>query len=243
MKGKIALVTGGATGIGRSIVEALAGQGADIVIADRDIDGARTTAAAVAGLGVRSHASEVDIAQVEGHRAYVADLEQEFGPIDILVNNVGVTSTTGLLELTPDDWDFVMGVNSRGTFFLTQAVYERMLTRGFGRIISLASISGEQGGRFAGVHYSASKAGVIMMTRVLARQAAESGITVNAVSPGIIDTEMTARLGTRIDPVHVPMNRMGTPEEVAAAVVYLASDAASFVTGQTLSVNGGQSVR
>ena len=243
MKGRIALVTGGAVGIGQSIARALAAQGADIIIADRDIEGARTAAEEIRALEVRSHASQVDIADVEGHRAYVARLEQEFGPIDILVNNAGVTSMTALFEMTPDEWDLVMDVNCRGTFFLTQAVYERMLVRGRGRIISLASISGEQGGRFAGVHYSVSKAGVIMMTRVLARHAADSGVTVNAVSPGIIDTEMTARLGTEIDPARVPMNRMGTPEEVAQAVVYLASDAAAYVTGQTLSVNGGQSMR
>ena len=243
MKGKHALVTGGAAGIGRSIALALAGQGAHIVVADLDLEGARETASAVAKLGVRSLAGRLDIAAAEGHRAYIAGLEQEFGPVDILVNNAGVTSTTGLFEMTPEEWDHVMGVNCRGTFFLTQAVYERMLTRGGGRIISLASISGEQGGRFAGAHYSVSKAGVIMMTKVLARHAADSGVTVNAVSPGIIDTGMTARLGTEIDPGRVPMNRMGTPEEVAAAVVYLASDAAAYVTGQTLSVNGGQSMR
>ena len=136
-----------------------------------------------------------------------------------------------------------MGVNCRGTFFLTQAVYERMLTRRSGRIINVASISGERGARFAGAHYSVSKAGVIMITRVFALHAADSGITVNTVSPGIIDTEMTARLQTQVDPRDVPMNRMGAPEDVAQAVVFLASDAASYITGQTLSVNGGQSMR
>ena len=131
----------------------------------------------------------------------------------------------------------------RGTFFLTQAVYERMLARRHGRIISLASVSGERGARFASAPYAVSKAGVIMITRMFALHAADSGVTVNAVSPGTIVTAMIVRLGTRIDPRDVPMNRMGTPEEVAQAVVFLASSMASYITGQTLGVNGGQYMR
>jgi NAD(P)-dependent dehydrogenase (short-subunit alcohol dehydrogenase family) len=159
------------------------------------------------------------------------------------VNNAGVNSTTKLLELTPREWDLAVGVNCRGTFFLTQAVYERMLARRSGRIIDLASISGERGARFAGAHYSVSKAGVIMMIKAFALHAADSGVTVDTVWPGIIDTEMTARLGNQVDPRDVPMNRMGLPEEVARAVAFLASDMASYITGQTLSVNGRQSMR
>ncbi len=243
LTGRTALVTGGAAGIGRSIALALAGQGVNIVVGDLDLEAAQVTASEIEQLGVRTAASKVDVADVEHHRDYVAGLEQDFGPIGILVNNAGVTSTTKVLELTPSEWDLVMGVNCRGTFFLTQAVYERMLTRRSGRIINVASISGERGARFAGAHYSVSKAGVIMITRVFALHAADSGITVNTVSPGIIDTEMTARLQTQVDPRDVPMNRMGAPEDVAQAVVFLASDAASYITGQTLSVNGGQSMR
>jgi 3-oxoacyl-[acyl-carrier protein] reductase len=241
--GRNALVTGGAVGIGRSISLALAADGVNIVVADLDMEGARRTARKVEQLGVRGIGSEMDVAHVENHRAYIAHLEADFGPIDILVNNAGVTSTTKLLEMTPQEWDFVVGVDCRGTFFLTLAVYERMLARRSGRIISVASISGERGARFAGAHYSISKAGVIMMTRVFALHAADSGVTVNAVSPGIIDTEMTARPGTEVDPRDVPMNRMGAPADVAAAVTFLASDRASYITGQTLSVNGGQSMR
>ncbi len=243
LTGKNALVTGAAVGIGRSIALALAAEGASIVVADIDLAAARRTAAEVEALGVRSAASQVDIADVEQHRAYVARLEHDFGPIDILVNNAGVVSTTSLLELGPAEWDSVMDVNCRGTFFLTQAVYERMLPRRSGRIISLSSVSGERGARFASAAYSVSKAGVIMMTKVFTIDAADSGITVNTVSPGVVDAGMTARLGTRVDPRDLPMDRMGTPEEVAAAVAFLASDGASYITGQNLGVNGGQSMR
>ena len=243
MRGKNALVTGAAGGIGKSIALALANHGANVIVADIDLEAARQAASEIERSGVRGIASKLDIADVERHRAYVARIEQEHGPIEILVNNAGVTSAANLLEMTPHEWDLVMGINCRGTFFLTQAVYERMLPRGTGRIISLASISGEQGARFAGAHYSVSKAGIIMMTKVFALHAADSGVTVNAVSPGIIDAGMTARLGTQVDPARVPMNRMGTPEDVAQAVAFLASDMAGYVTGQTLSVNGGQSMR
>ncbi len=243
LKGESALVTGGAAGIGRSIALALAAEGADVVVADLDLEAARRTAAEIGGLGVRSIASRVDIADVESHRAWVARLEEDFGPLAILVNNAGVTSSTRLLQVTPAEWDLIEGVNSRGTFFLTQAVYERMLTRRHGRIVSIASVSGERGARFASAPYAVSKAAVIMMTRMFALHAADSGVTVNAVSPGTIVTAMTERLGTQIDPSDVPMNRMGTPEEVARAVVFLASAAASYITGQTLGVNGGQYMR
>ena len=154
-----------------------------------------------------------------------------------------VTSTTPLPDMTPEEWDFVMDVNCRGTFFLSQAVLMRMLERRRGRIINLGSISGERGAKYAGAHYSVSKAGVIMITKVLAKYAADSGVTVNTISPGIIATEMTQRLGTQVDPNDVPMNRMGTPEEVAQVAVFLASDMASYITGQNISVNGGQSTR
>lgn len=243
MKGRNALVTGGAAGIGRSVSLALGAQGANVVVADLDLEAARRTATEVEQLGVRSVASRVDVADVERHRAWVARLEGDFGPIGILVNNAGVTSSTRLLEVTPAEWDIIEGVNCRGTFFLTQAVFERRLSRRHGRIISFASVSGERGAKFASAPYAVSKAGVIMITRMFALHAADSGITVNAVSPGTIVTAMTERLGTQVDPRDVPMNRMGTPEEVAQAVVFVASDVAAFITGQTLGVNGGQYMR
>ena len=243
LKGKSALVTGSGAGIGRSIAIAMAREGANVAVADINEQAAQDTAEALQALGVKSRAFVVDIRQAAKLRAFVDDVESQLGPLDILVNNAGVTSTTPLPDMTPEEWDFVMDVNCRGTFFLSQAVLMRMLERRRGRIINLGSISGERGAKYAGAHYSVSKAGVIMITKVLAKYAADSGVTVNTISPGIIATEMSQRLGTQVDPNDVPMNRMGTPEEVAQVAVFLASDMASYITGQNISVNGGQSTR
>jgi 3-oxoacyl-[acyl-carrier protein] reductase len=243
LKDRNALITGGGAGIGRSIAVAMAQEGANVAVADINEEAAQDTAEELTALGVKSRAFAVDIRQVEGLKAFVEDVEAAFGPIDILVNNAGVTSTTKLLDMTPDEWDFVMSINCRGTFFLSQAVFAKMLGRNCGRIINLGSISGERGARYAGAHYSVSKAGVIMITKVFAKCAAGTNITVNTISPGVIETDMTKRLGTKIDPEDVPMNRMGTQNEVAQAAVFLASDMASYITGQNISVNGGQSMR
>jgi 3-oxoacyl-[acyl-carrier protein] reductase len=243
LKGKNVLITGSGAGIGRSIAMAMAREGANVAVADINEQAAQETANALRTLGVKSGAFVVDVRQAEKLKAFVDDVEAQIGPLDILVNNAGVTSTTPLPDMTTEEWDFVMGVNCRGTFFLSQAVLMRMLERRRGRIINLGSISGERGAKYAGAHYSVSKAGVIMITKVLAKYAADSGVTVNTISPGIIETEMTQRLGTQVDPSDVPMNRMGTPDEVAQAAVFLASDMASYITGQNISVNGGQSMR
>jgi len=243
LKNRNALITGSAKGIGKSIALAMAREGANVAVADLDTEEAAATAEEIRSLGVKSTPVKLDVSQVETFEAFVAELEKGFGEIDILVNNAGVTSTTGLLDMKPDEWDFVMSVNIKGSFFLSQAVYKRMLGRKRGRIINLGSISGERGAKYAGAHYSISKAGVIVMTKVFAKNAADSGITVNTISPGMIETGMTARLGSRIDPEDVPMNRFGTTEEVAQAAVFLASDMASYITGQNISVNGGQSMR
>jgi len=243
LENKNAIVTGAAAGIGRIIAHAMAMQGADIVVADINMEAAEKTAGEIRRLGVNALAKELNVRNVDTFDRFVEEVEDTFGDIDILVNNAGVTSTTKLLEMKPDEFDFIMDINIRGAFFLSQKVFGRMLERKRGRIINLGSISGERGARYAGAHYSISKAAVIMMTKVFAKNAADSGVTVNTISPGIIDTEMTAQLGTKIDPNDVPMNRMGTPEEVAQAAVFLASDMASYITGQNISVNGGQSMR
>ena len=243
LKGKNALITGSGAGIGRSIAVTMARQGANVAVADINEQAACEAAAELRSYGVMSKAYGVDISKAETLKAFVEDVEASLGPIDILINNAGVTSTTSLPDMTPEEWDFVMGVNCRGTFFLSQAVFAGMLERNRGRIINLGSISGERGARFAGAHYSVSKAGVIMITKVFAKYAAGKNITVNTISPGVIETDMTVRLGTTIDPADVPMNRMGTQDEVAQAALFLASDMASYVTGQNISVNGGQSMR
>lgn len=243
LKNKNALITGAGAGIGRAIALAMAKEGANIVIADIQTEAADATAREVEALGVRCQAHHLDISDIEVLDGFVEALESTFGPIDILVNNAGITSTTPLLEMTPQEWDALMNINCRGTFFLSQRVFIRMLERKRGRIINLGSISGERGAKYAGAHYSVSKAAVIMMTRVFARCAADSGITINTISPGIIATKMTEQLGTQVNPEDVPMNRMGTQEDVAQTAVFLASDKAAYITGQNISVNGGQSMR
>lgn len=243
LENKNALITGAAAGIGREIAKALGRQGAKIVIADINMDAAEKTAADIGALGVKAAAKMLNVKNVDTFARFVEEVEKEFGDIDILVNNAGITNTIKLLEMKPDEFDLVMDINIRGAFFLSQKVFERMMQRKYGRIINIGSISGERGAKLAGAHYSISKAAVIMMTKVFAKNAADSGVTVNTVSPGIIDTDMTAQLGSKINPDDVPMNRMGTPQEVAQAVVFLASDMASYITGQNISVNGGQSMR
>jgi NAD(P)-dependent dehydrogenase (short-subunit alcohol dehydrogenase family) len=213
---------------------------ANVLIGDINEDAAEQTVRELREQGMNAQSCRLDVSDVEGHRFLIENLEEAFGPIDILVNNAGITSTTKLLEMTPQEWDFVMSVNVRGAFFLSQAVFERMLSRRYGRIINMGSISGVRGAKYAGAHYSVSKAAVIMMTKVFAKNAVDSGVTVNTISPGIIATDMTLKLGTQIDPNDVPMNRQGKPDEIAAAAVFLASDQSSYITGQNINVNGGQ---
>lgn len=243
LEGKTAVVTGGGAGIGRSIAEALAAEGADVVVCDIKGDLAKRAALEISSsYKVRAEGIEADISKVEGHKDLVSRIEKEFGQIDILVNNAGISFTDGILELTPQKWDLVHSINLRGSFFLSQAVFARMLERKKGRIINIASISGDRPADRSDAAYCTSKAGIIMMTKVFAKAAKDTQITVNSVSPGLIETELSVRLGTAatLTPDKVPMNRMGKPSEVADAVVFLASDRASYISGQNIRVNGGQ---
>ncbi len=243
LEGKNAVVTGGGSGIGRSIVEALAAEGANLVICDIKGDLASKAAQEVsAAHKVRAMGIEADISKVEGHKDLVERIEKEFGQIDILVNNAGISFTDSVLELTPQRWDLVQSINLRGTFFLSQAVFARMLERKKGRIINIASISGDRPADRSDAAYCTSKAGIIMMTKVYAKAARDTAITVNSVSPGLIETELGIKLGlaATLTPEKVPMNRMGKPSEVADAVVFLASDSAAYISGQNIRVNGGQ---
>jgi 3-oxoacyl-[acyl-carrier protein] reductase len=243
LKGKNAFITGAASGIGLGIAAALAEEGANVVVSDIDKEALSDIDRKLAGLNVKKRFELFDVADFNIFENKVEILETEFGEIDILVNNAGVTSTTVLEEMTPEEWDFIFDVNLKGAFFLSKEFGCRMRKRGYGRIINIGSISGERGAKYAGPHYSISKAGVIMMTKVFAKYFGDSGVTVNTVSPGIISTEMTNRLKTQVDPTDIPLNRMGTIDDVAAVVLFLASDAAGYITGQNISVNGGQSMR
>lgn len=240
LQNKNAVVTGGGSGIGRAIVLKLAQAGANIAVADISAELAAKTAKDVEALGVKAVPYVMDISKIEGDKDFVSKVEADFGSIDILVNNSGVSFAKTVLEVTPEMWDFVHGINSRGTFFLTQAVFEKMMERKQGRIINIASISGDRPADRSDAAYCTSKAGIIMMTKVYAKAAKDTAITVNSVSPGVIETPLTIKLGSTVDSDKVPMGRMGQPEEIADAVTFLASDMASYISGQNIRVNGGQ---
>ena len=238
LAGRTALVTGGASGIGKACAEALAGEGARVVVADLDGEGAGRVAAAVGA----EAASPLDVTDSDDVAALVSHVATAFGSLDVLVTCAGVFHATSFDEITPDEWDRIQAVNLRGTFLTCQAAVRQMIPRGRGRIVTIASLAGQVGGLAAGASYAASKAGVIGLTKSMARFAGPHGIGVNCVNPGVIDTPMTAGWPSGVRERTVggtPLGRMGTPAEVAAAVVWLASDAAAFVHGAHVDVNGG----
>ncbi|MBQ4062538.1 MAG: SDR family oxidoreductase [Christensenellaceae bacterium] len=237
---KTAIVTGGGSGIGRSIVLKLAALGANVAVADINEELASATAKDAQALGVEARPYVADISKIETHKEFVEKVEADFGGVDILVNNAGVSFAKTVLEVTPEMWDFVHGINSRGTFFLTQVVFAKMMEKKKGRIINIASISGDRPADKSDAAYCTSKAGIIMMSKVYAKAARDTDITVNSVSPGVIETPLTIRLGSTVDSDKVPMGRMGKPDEIADAVAFLASDMASYISGQNIRVNGGQ---
>jgi 2-hydroxycyclohexanecarboxyl-CoA dehydrogenase len=243
---RIALVTGGASGIGAATARRLAAEGARVAIADLDLDGARAVAGEIDGAAV-----PMDVTDTASVRAGVAATEEALGPVDVLVNNAGTDRFSFFVNTDEELWDFVLGVNLRGTIAVTHAVLGGMQARGRGAIVSVASEAGRVGSQGSAV-YSAAKGGVISFTRAVAREAARYGVRANAVAPGPIDTpllnaaaELYGELGERLKQGMIDatvMRRIGRPEEVAATIAFLASDDASYLTGQTLNVSGGLSM-
>jgi 3-oxoacyl-[acyl-carrier protein] reductase len=241
LRDKVAIVTGGARGIGGAIATAFANEGADVVIADRlGEDVARPVLDAIEAAGRRALLVSTDVSDEDSVRAMV-DRAYEFGEIDVLVNNAGTFGQFFLHELAVEEWDRVIGVNLRGVFLCTRMVLPRMLERGHGKIINVASQLGQIGGTEM-VHYSASKAGVIGLTKALAREVSTKGIHVNAIAPGPILTDMMAEeteewAAQKLS--ELPIGRFGEVHEVAPTAVFLASDESSYYVGQTLCPNGG----
>jgi len=243
MHGQAAIVTGGGSGIGRAVCALLARQGVNVAVIDLDLARARAVATKVeAGNSCRAIACQADVSSGDQVNAVVERAVREFEGIDILVNCAGMYAIGTILDVSEKDWDRMLAVNLKGQFLTCKAVVPVMQRQGSGAIVNVSSISGRTTSLLAGPHYVASKAGVIGLTMCLANQLASYGIRVNCVAPGTTDTPMVGwlepdqaeRLRTR-----VPLGRIATPAEVASAIVFLASPAASYITGETLNVNGG----
>ncbi len=240
--GKVCLVTGGSRGIGRAIVTALADAGADVAFTyQHSKEQAEALAALLREKGVRSKAYQANVASPEEMQNVARQVISEFGHIAVLVNNAGINRDKSFLKMTKDMWDEVMRVNLDGVFYTTQLVAQDMVNTGWGRIINISSIVG-QTGNFGQANYAATKGAIISLTETLARELARKGITVNAVAPGFIATDMVTGMPEEaLSQVKAmtPMGRLGKPEEVADVVEFLASPRSSFITGQVLAVNGG----
>jgi 3-oxoacyl-[acyl-carrier protein] reductase len=243
MNNRTALITGAGRGMGKSVAEILAQRGARVVINDTNIDLAEDAARALNETGAQAWAVAGNVANSEDVRNMIAQIADRFGGVDILVNNAGVLRPTKVIDIPEEEWDFVVDVNLKGTFLCSQAVLSTMQKAGWGRIINFSSTAGKNVSTVGGAHYTAAKAGILGFTRHLAKEVARDGITVNAVCPGLIDTEMVRATisdeRVRAYAESFPIPRLGRPEEVAELVVFLASEQAAYITGASLDINGG----
>lgn len=244
--GKVALVTGAGSGIGRCVALRLAQDGAAVALLDINENSIKRVQQEIQNLGAKAIAVTADVTDFSQVQEAVSKCLTQLGGLDILVNCAAILSTTPFLELTDEEWDRIMAVNLKGIYYMCKAAVSHMIRNKNGRIVNLASIAGKRGGGFLGrIAYATSKAGVIGFSAALARELAPYGITVNVVSPGPTDTPMTNWISSEVRQrivSGIPMGRMGRPEEIAAAVVFLASPEASFITGEVLDVDGGVSM-
>jgi 3-oxoacyl-[acyl-carrier protein] reductase len=236
--GKVAFITGGARGIGRATAQAFAGEGARVIVADVDAEASEATARALGGGAI---GLAIDVADPQSVKSVVAAALSRAERIDVLVNNAGITRDASLIKTSDEAWDSVIAVNLSGTFYMTREVAPHMVGRGSGAIVNASSIVGIYG-NFGQSNYVATKSGVIGMTRVWARELGRKGVRVNCIAPGFIATDMTAKMPEDVlegMKKKTPLGRLGTPDDVARAYLFLASDEASFINGQVLGVDGG----
>jgi 3-oxoacyl-[acyl-carrier protein] reductase len=243
---RVALITGAAQGIGAGVAETLFRNGAKVAVADVRVDAATQTSAAIDPTSKRSLPVEVDVRSRASVARAFETAEAALGPIDILINNAALTAQGSVWEIEPSEWDEVLAVNLRGTLLCSQIAGPAMAGRGFGRIVNLASLAGQQGGTVAGAHYAASKAGILVLTKILAKELAGRGVTVNAVVPAairgpVMGTMPPERLATLES--SIPVGRFGEAAEVAALVAFLCSSDAGYITGAALDINGGLGMR
>jgi len=241
LQNKVALVTGGAQGIGKTISEELVRNGAHVVLGDVNLEGAEATAEAINNSGGSASAVKIDVSNPAEVKQVFDSILKDKKPVDILVNNAGITRDGLMIRMKESDWDLVLDINLKGSFLCGQQAAKQMMKQKSGAIVNIASIVGVMG-NFGQANYSASKAGVIGLTKTMAREVASRGIRVNAVAPGFNDTEMTRVLDDSVRQAlieQVPLAKLGLPEDVARCVAFLVSDKSSYITGQVINVNGG----
>jgi len=245
LAGKVALVTGASSGIGRATAEALAQRGANVAINfHRNERGAEETRRAIAAAGCKAITVQADVGSAAGVKALVERTVRELGPVDILVNNAGsLVERLKILELTEARWDEVIDLNLKSAFLCSQAVVKSMMDRKAGAIVNVSSVAGRNGGALGSIHYSTAKGGLITFTKGLAKELAAYNVRVNAVSPGVIQTHFHEQFSTPEAMANyckqIPLGRVGTPAEVAGVICFLVSDAAAFIVGETVEINGG----
>ncbi len=247
LEGKVAIVTGGAGGIGEATIRFLAREGAKVVISDINWEGAMKLEEGLTSQGVKALAVKTDIAELQQVKELTQKTLSAFGRIDILVNNAGISpkhqgKKRNLWEMSVEEWERVIDVDLNGYFYCCHAIVPRMIPNGWGRIVNVSSQAARSGGQVAGSHYTAAKSGVLGLTKSLAGEIGKYGITVNAVTPGRIDTPIIRDVPPEVNlefAKRTPLGRLGTAEDVAGAILFLISDAASFITGATIDVNGG----
>lgn len=240
LENKVAIVTGGARGIGEKISLTFAEEGAHVVVADIDIENAKRVVTRIKKKGGKAFSISLDIGNVQDIQAKFKQLARKLGRIDVLVNNAGISQDIAIEDITEQDWDRILDVDLKGAFFCSQAAFKLMKRRKSGRIINIASLAGVRGGRFAGAHYSAAKGGVVVITKCFGLAGGAYDIAVNAIAPGLIVTQMAKDLGW-INHEHkdIPLGRLGGPDDVAKTALFLASHMSSYITGQTINLNGG----